>query len=220
MALIGSRTKANLGLALQDKPLGIAQGEYGITPTADMGGLMGTPAVAAPKQGVDWAGVIADALAGAAGQPLPYASMRNQQWQADREDQRYERRRQQQLQDQKATHAQTLQDALALYDYKRAHPETPDVPAAQRMIEWTASLPENDPRRALAMRALPGAAYNLDLQQPLLDARAAANAAAAMARANLALRNKQAPTYAQTHPKPKTGGGGGRNDDLSYLRGN
>jgi hypothetical protein len=94
--------------------------------------------------------------------------------------------------------------------------DAPDKPVTPTALEQNLALarrlnPQLTDAQAfdLVKRAIPGAAYDLSLQQPLIDARTAASVGAATARSNLALRNKAAPSYAQLHPKAGGGGRGG-----------
>lgn len=75
--------------------------------------------------GINWLGVLADALAGAAGRQGPYAQMLMQQRQQDNEEQTYQRHQQSELQRQKD-----------LYSYQLANPK-PDEPTnyARELIE-------------------------------------------------------------------------------------
>lgn len=67
------------------------------------------------KHGVNWLGVLADALSGAVGQPGMYAQSMMRQKQADQEEQTFQRHQDSEMQRQ-----------IGLYDYQRTHPEAKD----------------------------------------------------------------------------------------------
>jgi len=78
-----------------------------------MGGIAAPSAGAAPqKHGVNWVGVLADALAGASGRPGPYAAQMTQDRQLRQQEAIYQRR----LQDQRDTW-------LAQQEWERVHPK-------------------------------------------------------------------------------------------------
>ncbi len=99
---------------------------------------------AAPKPKVNWMGVLADALSGAAGQPGQYAQRmareRQEQSAFERGEQQYQRQRADALSDDERNY----QQQISLADYKRANP---DDDLTQYM-----NLSQNDPdpaRRAI-----------------------------------------------------------------------
>jgi hypothetical protein len=87
-------------------------------------------AAAAPKPKINWLGVLADALSGAAGQPGMYAREMMRQREQETEDQRYFRHHQQQIEDEKN-----------LYLWKQAHPETPAPNEYERALQAAGIAP-------------------------------------------------------------------------------
>lgn len=81
-------------------------------------------AAAAPKPKINWLGVLADALSGAAGQTPLYTQGLLQQRQQDREEQTYQHRQNAELEQQKN-----------IYLWKQAHPDTPEPTAYEREIQ-------------------------------------------------------------------------------------
>jgi hypothetical protein len=117
MAMIGARPTPSLG--------GAVPTSIGVAPAllpAD-GGFPQLPQLTAPKPKINWLGVLADALSGAAGQPGMYAARLNQDRQEqsafERGEEMYQRRRQ----DQQTDADNAYQHQIQLFDYKRLHPD-------------------------------------------------------------------------------------------------
>jgi hypothetical protein len=79
---------------------------------------------AAPKPKINWLGVLADALSGAVGRPGMYAHEMMRQRELETEDQRYARRHQQQMDEEKN-----------LYLWKQQHPEAPQPTEYERALQ-------------------------------------------------------------------------------------
>lgn len=90
----------------------------------------------APKKGINWLGVLADALAGAAGRPGPYASMMAQQREAQAEEDRYQRHR-----------ADSFDMWREQQEYQAAHPAPRQPSETERMIDALTQMAPDDPRR-------------------------------------------------------------------------
>ena len=125
MAMIGARG-FNMGNGMPQAPsapaFNLETPQYQLPPTAP----------AKPK--INWMGVLADALSGAAGQPGQFAaSMRQQQAEQtafERGEQQYRTHR-----------ADSLADQRSLYDYKAAHPD--DQLSQYLELARTAANPED-----------------------------------------------------------------------------
>jgi hypothetical protein len=107
-------------------PLNMAGAQVASAVPSNFGPLaqaMNTPTLQ-NKPKINWLGVLADALAGAAGRPGPYAAMLDQQHQLDQEDQRYERHK---------------TDSFDLWrqeqDYQREHQQPDITPFGRELIE-------------------------------------------------------------------------------------
>lgn len=88
------------------------------------------------KPKVNWLGVLADALAGAAGRQGPYASMLMQQRQQDQEDQRFDRRQQSELETQKSLYLwKQLHETPAPTEYERALAAAGIMPGSPEYIQ-------------------------------------------------------------------------------------
>jgi hypothetical protein len=84
----------------------------------------------APKPKVNWLGVLADALAGAAGREGPYASMLMQQRQSQQEEDRYQRHR-----------ADSFDLWRQQQDYQAQHPNPPQPTEYERMLQAAGYAP-------------------------------------------------------------------------------
>lgn len=184
---------------------GAGPSDYPITP----GGPMTTP-----KPGINWWGVAADALAGAAGRPGPYAAMM-QQRQDEAAQIAAEQRRQAAAfaaQDRAAAQPRFFQAPGG--DYVRFDPTTgsadvvydapekaPTPTALEQQINLLRKLrPEMTDAQAaeVVQRGIIGGQYDPNVYRPMVDYKA-----------EVARATKAMPTYAQAHPKASSGGGRG-----------
>ena len=110
------------------------------------------------KPGVNWLGVLADALAGAAGHPGPYGAQmareREQQTAFDRGEEQWQKH-----------HQTDVADQMKLLDYKRAHPDDPITQAldlagitdpAQRKQYYVNALDKKTEDDPIVTLTLPG----------------------------------------------------------------
>lgn len=73
--------------------------------------------------------------------------------------------------------------------------DTPAKAETERLIDTWNTLPKEDPRRPLIERAIRGAGYDPSVYLPKMNAQAA-----------ITRQTRAMPTYAQTHPKARSGG--------------
>lgn len=113
------------GLGKKRGPFDIAPETYGTPGIGDglpgaksmgdpgLGGMVAAPAAPPEKQGINWMGVLSDALAGAIGQPGQYAASRARDRQFERQQSVYQQQRADQMVDWQAKHRFELENPKA-----------------------------------------------------------------------------------------------------------
>lgn len=161
---------------------GIGDGLPGAKPMGDPGLGM---APAPQKDGINWLGVLADGLAGAAGQPGQYAAGLRREKELKRQDSLYQRQRADQMTDWQTKQEWEIEHGppqiLNTGDGGIARvgrdgsiqmvrqPDPPQKGETERLIDAWASLPDSDPRKDVLRQAIRGAGFDPSVYRPKVD---------------------------------------------------